>query len=715
MALSLSRGAPRDINHWWSKLRCRLQNRKGWNEMFDETFFQQTQKIDETPLFLATKENNVGCIEKLLSCSSSNVFERGVLGETALHIAALNDNLEVAIALMDKVPELINEPMNSEFYQGLTALHIAVMNQNVNLVRELIKRGADVATPRVTGSHFQKWKGALLYYGEHILAFACCVGNEEIVSMVIKGGANIRAQDTFGNTVLHLLILQPMKNIACQMLDLLLSHDEEMEPSLPLDKVPNYRGLTPLKLAAKEGNIVIFQHLVNRRRVVQWNFGPLSSKIYDLTEIDSWSDDLSVLEIIASSQKKESRRILEVTPVQQLINLKWNLYGKYYFTVLLMIYLVYIGIFTLCCLFRPLKDVPVNYTDSPADKTIKIEKTLEESYVTYDDHLRLVGEIISVVGAILILLLEIPDILWVGPKRYFGQSALAGPFHVILIVFATLVIILCALRVSGCRGESDVMAICLVMGWCNCLYFTRGFQSLGPYMIMIQKIIFEDLYKFLWLSFIMIIAFSTGLWVVYMTQEVDSLPSFRSFRVTLFSELELSIGKIDLPVDQSLKTPPIVCVLHICFSVVTCVLLFNLLTATMADTQFRVSQEKDELWRVQVVATTLMLERRLPRRLWPRLGICGFLYVQDAKIVEERNDASVHKLRRYAEVFTKKLEEEPEKTDASDSACGDPRAKAVKRVAPMGLREQRGWQIIRMSTLGLGIEDNCERQEKENI
>ncbi|XP_039675707.1 transient receptor potential cation channel subfamily V member 5-like [Perca fluviatilis] len=29
---------------------------------------------------------------------------------------------------------------------------------------------------------------------------------------------------------------------------------------------------------------------------------------------------------------------------------------------------------------------------------------------------------------------------------------------------------------------------------------------------------------------------------------------------------------------------------------------------------------------VKVVATTLMLERRLPRRLWPRLGMCGLDY-----------------------------------------------------------------------------------------
>lgn len=30
--------------------------------------------------------------------------------------------------------------------------------------------------------------------------------------------------------------------------------------------------------------------------------------------------------------------------------------------------------------------------------------------------------------------LQIPDILRVGAKRYFGQTALGGPFHVILYV-----------------------------------------------------------------------------------------------------------------------------------------------------------------------------------------------------------------------------------------------------------------------------------------
>lgn len=60
-----------------------------------------------------------------------------------------------------------------------------------------------------------------------------------------------------GNTVLHILVLQPNKNIACQVIDLIMARDAELDQQVPLDMVPNSRGLTPFKLAAKEGNTVV--------------------------------------------------------------------------------------------------------------------------------------------------------------------------------------------------------------------------------------------------------------------------------------------------------------------------------------------------------------------------------------------------------------------------------------------------------------------------
>lgn len=144
----------------------------------------------------------------------------------------------------------------------------------------------------------------------------------------------------------------------------------------------------------------------------------------------------------------QARGILEVTPVRQLVSLKWNLYGKHYFRwehfatkstsphfnwstfgkcvrkntwfwklplcdiaegatgpwwdldmmvwllcfclcrppairLLLLLYLLYIGTFTLCCAYRPLKDAPENYTKSDMDKTIRIQKALNVCEVKF--------------------------------------------------------------------------------------------------------------------------------------------------------------------------------------------------------------------------------------------------------------------------------------------------------------------------------------------
>jgi hypothetical protein len=49
----------------------------------------------------------------------------------------------------------------------------------------------------------------------------------------------------------------------------------------------------------------MFQHLMQKRKHIQWTYGPLTSTLYDLTEIDSWGEELSFLELVVSSKKRE--------------------------------------------------------------------------------------------------------------------------------------------------------------------------------------------------------------------------------------------------------------------------------------------------------------------------------------------------------------------------------------------------------------------------
>uniref|UniRef100_A0A8C0R500 Transient receptor potential cation channel subfamily V member 5 n=1 Tax=Canis lupus dingo TaxID=286419 RepID=A0A8C0R500_CANLU len=700
-----------------------LVREQDWDQHVDEAHMLQQKRIQESPLLQAAKENDLCVLKKLLALSPS-------LGETALHIAALYDNLEAAMVLMEAAPELVKEPTLCEPFVGQTALHIAIVNQNVNLVRALLARGASVSA-RATGTAFRRSPRNLIYFGEHPLSFAACVGSEEIVRLLIEHGADIRAQDSLGNTVLHILILQPNKTFACQMYNLLLSYDGRRDHLQSLDLVPNHQGLTPFKLAGVEGNTVMFQHLMQKRKHIQWTYGPLTSTLYDLTEIDSWGEDVSFLELVVSSKKREARQILEQTPVKQLVSFKWRKYGQRYFYILGALYTLYMICFTTCCIYRPLKFRMGNRTD-PRDNTVLQQKLLQEAYVTQQDKIRLVGELVTITGAVIILLLEIPDIFRVGASRYFGQTILGGPFHVIIIIYACMVLVTMVMRLSNMNGEMVPMSIALVLGWCSVMYFARGFQMLGPFSIMIQKMIFGDLMRFCWLMAVVILGFASAFYVIFQTEDPANLGQFYDYPMALFSTFELFLTVIDGPANYEVNLPFMFGIVYFAFTIIATLLMLNLFIAMMGDTHWRVAHERDELWRAQVVATTVMLERKLPRCLWPRSGICGCQYGLGDRWflrVENHHDQNPLRVLRYVEAFKgsdkedgqEQLSDKQPSVSVTESgtlarASLAPPTPSLSRTTSHS-SSHRGWEILRRNTLGhvnLGL-DLGEGDGEDNI
>lgn len=60
--------------------------------------------------------------------------------------------------------------------------------------------------------------------------------------------------------------------------------------------------------------------------------------------------------------------------------------------------------------------------------------------MTHQDKVWLVRELVPILGSVVILLLEIPGNFGVGASCYLGQTVPWGPFHVVIITYACMVL-----------------------------------------------------------------------------------------------------------------------------------------------------------------------------------------------------------------------------------------------------------------------------------
>ncbi|KAJ1121848.1 hypothetical protein NDU88_000366 [Pleurodeles waltl] len=194
------------------------------------------------------------------------------------------------------------------------------------------------------------------------------------------------------------------------------------------------------------------------------------------------------------------------------------------------------------------------------------------------------------------------------------------------ITYACLVLIIMVMRLSDTDGEATPMAFAMVLGWCYVMYFARGFVALGPLTIMIQKMLFCDVLQFCGLMAVVILGFAGAFFITFQTKDPSQLGHFFSYPMSLFSTFQLFLTLIDGPANYSVDLPFTYSMLYSAFAILAALLMLNMIIAMMADTYLRVVRERDEIWRAQVVAATIKVERKLPRSLWPRSGISGKSY-----------------------------------------------------------------------------------------
>uniref|UniRef100_A0A5F9DMF6 Transient receptor potential cation channel subfamily V member 1 n=1 Tax=Oryctolagus cuniculus TaxID=9986 RepID=A0A5F9DMF6_RABIT len=539
---------------------------------------------DRRRIFEAVAQNNCQELESLLCFLqrskkrlTDSEFKDPETGKTCLLKAMLNlhsgqnDTIPLLLEIArqtDSLKEFVNASYTDSYYKGQTALHIAIERRNMALVTLLVENGADVQAA-ANGDFFKKTKGRPgFYFGELPLSLAACTNQLAIVKFLLQNSwqpADISARDSVGNTVLHALV--------------------EVADNTP----DNTKFVTSmyneiLILGAKLHPTLKLEELINKK-------------------------GLTPLALAAGSGKIGNRHdMLLVEPLNRLLQDKWDRVVKRIFYFNFFVYCLYMIIFTTAAYYRPVDGLPpYKLRNLPGD------------------YFRVTGEILSVAGGVYFFFRGIQYFLQRRPsmKALFVDSYSEMLFFVqALFMLATVV-----LYFSHCKEYVATMVFSLALGWINMLYYTRGFQQMGIYAVMIEKMILRDLCRFMFVYLVFLFGFSTAVvtliedgknsstsaestshrWRGFGCRSSDS--SYNSLYSTCLELFKFTIGMGDLEFTENYDFKAVFIILLLAYVILTYILLLNMLIALMGETVNKIAQESKSIWKLQRAITILDTEK----------------------------------------------------------------------------------------------------------
>ncbi|XP_019515381.1 PREDICTED: transient receptor potential cation channel subfamily V member 1 [Hipposideros armiger] len=589
---------------------------------------------DRRKIFEAVAQNNCKELESLLLFLQrskkhlmDSEFKDPETGKTCLLKAMLNlhDGQNDTIPLLleiarqtDSLRELVNASYTDSYYKGQTALHIAIERRNMPLVTLLVENGADVQAA-ANGDFFKKIEGRPgFYFGELPLSLAACTNQLGIVKFLLQNSwqpADISARDSVGNTVLHALVEVADNTVdntkfVTTMYNEILILGAKLHPTLKLEELTNKKGLTPLALAASSGKIGVLAYILQReiqepecrhlsRKFTEWAYGPVHSSLYDLSCIDTCEKN-SVLEVIAYSSSETPNRhdMLLVEPLNRLLQDKWDRFVKRIFYFNFFVYCLYMIIFTTAAYYRPVDGLP----------PYELKHT--------GDYFRVTGEILSVSGGIYFFFRGIQYFL----QRRPSLKALFVDSYSEMLFFVQSLFMLGTVVLYFCHRKEYVasMVFSLAMGWTNMLYYTRGFQQMGIYAVMIEKMILRDLCRFMFVYLVFLFGFSTAVVTLIEDGKNDSVSaeptshrwrglgcrppdsSYNSLYSTCLELFKFTIGMGDLEFTENYDFKAVFIILLLAYVILTYILLLNMLIALMGETVNKIAQESKNIWKLQV-------------------------------------------------------------------------------------------------------------------
>ncbi|KAL1511772.1 hypothetical protein AB1Y20_005058 [Prymnesium parvum] len=284
--------------------------------------------------------------------------------------------LKLGLRVIRTLPECLLHVHTEPVFTDENSFHIVAVNRHEKLFIEMVNIACARLSKDELRSIFRSQARGIFFsdlpmrhYGGTCVAYAICFGLKDAVMHILKkpeldGIVDLNDTDNACTITGFLPIHAAAANGLRGMVDFL--SDLPNHPELELKRAKSYltrpaqlrdlTGLSPLQLAVKLGDRLMFMHILQRQTNILWKWGPITQYMIDLDGVDSAGAQKGedVMELVGQMNAVVETKELLLDSVMNgfvysLFEYKWKRYSGKLHWLLLCFDLLYVVPLTILC------------------------------------------------------------------------------------------------------------------------------------------------------------------------------------------------------------------------------------------------------------------------------------------------------------------------------------------------------------------------------
>ncbi|XP_033231700.1 transient receptor potential cation channel subfamily V member 5 [Belonocnema kinseyi] len=233
--------------------------------------------------------------------------------------------------------------------------------------------------------------------------------------------------------------------------------------------------------------------------------------------------------------------------------------------------------------------------------------------------IRLTAEICMEIGAILYIAAALREARFLG-LNMFIENLMTAPSRVMFLFSCCILLSFPFLRIA-CEDEvEDMLAVVVMLTTAPYfLFFCRGFKTVGPFVVMIYRMIMGDLLRFVSIYLVFVMGFSQAYYIIFlsfdnpntpegvddsvtnpMPSPMESIMAMFLMSMTNFGDYYVAYERTEHEMEAKM--------LFVLYMAIVAILLVNMLIAMMGNTYQKIAETRNE-WQRQWARIVLVVER----------------------------------------------------------------------------------------------------------